>query len=157
MYYSTPEDGGGETDPSHQIYNRLTHDTHNTGEQSQNTGMDSTLQGNYEMGEYSTVSNCRQPYGETGEEVSIADQPLPQLFYTIVGNNPIKKDEDKDTADPQEWPPSAIYARVDKKKSKKREVSEDPPCESGDVYSVVNKPSAPEIPQKSQLLLEELN
>ena len=44
-----------------------------------------------------------------------------------------------------------MYAQVDKKKNKKREVSEDPPCESGDVYSVVNKPSAPEIPQKSQL------
>ena len=99
--------------------------------------------------------------------------------------NPIKKHDDKDTADPQEeWSPSIIYAQVDqkkskkkcplqtpepytpldqmctqvdKKKNKKREVSEDPPCESGGVYSVVNKPSAPEIPQKSELLLEELN
>ena len=50
-----------------------------------------------------------------------------------------------------------MYAQVDKKRSKKKEVSEDPPCESGDVYSVVNKPSAPEIPQKSELLLEDLN
>ena len=50
VYYSTPEDGGGEADPSHQIYNRLTHDTHNTGGQSQDTEMNSTLQGNYEMG-----------------------------------------------------------------------------------------------------------
>ena len=183
MYYSTPEDGGGEADPSHQIFNRLTHDTHNTGGQSQDTGMNSTLQGNYEMGEYSTVSNCRQSHGETEEEVCTADQPLPQLFYTQAANNPIKKVEDKDTADPQEeWLPSAIYAQVDKKKSKKnpphtpepctsldqmyaqvekkkskkREVSEDSPCKSGDVYSVVNKPSAPKIPQKSQLLLEEL-
>ena len=179
VYYSTPEDGVGEADSSHQIYSRLTHDTHNTGEQSQDTGMDSTLQGNYEMGEYSTVSNCKQLHGVTGKEVSAANQSLPQLFYTQAVNNPIKKDEDKDSADPQEWPPSAIYAQVDKKKSpsqtpepytplnqmyaqvdkkksKKREVSEDPPCESGDVYSVVNKPSAPEIPQKSQLLLEDL-
>ena len=133
------------------------------------------------MGEYSTVSNHRQQHGERGEEVGTADQPLPQLFYVQVGNNPIKKDEDKDPQ--EEWPPSAIYAQVDKKKkeksilqtsqpytsldqmyaqvdkkkSKKREVSEDPSCESGDVYSVVNKPSAPEIPQKSELLLEELN
>ena len=36
-------------------------------------------------------------------------------------------------------------------------MSEDPPFESGDVYSVVNKPSAPEIPQKSELLLDKLN
>ena len=132
--------------------------------------MNSTLQGNYEMGEYSTVSNYRLSHGVTGEEVSTADQPLPQLFYAQAVNNPIKKNEDKDTADLQEeWPPSAIYAQVDKKKSKeksppqtpepytsldqmyaqvdkkKREVSEDPPCESGDVYSVVNRPSAPEI------------
>ena len=39
--------------------------------------------------------------------------------YSIL-NNPINKDEDKDTADPQEeWPPSAIYAQVDKKSNKK--------------------------------------
>ena len=80
------------------------------------------LQANYEMGEYSIVSNCKQAHGETGKKVSTADQPLPQLFYTQVGNNPIRKDEDKDTAYPQEeWPPSVIYAQVDKKKSKKKE------------------------------------
>ena len=176
--------------------------------------MTSTLQGNYEMREYSTVSNCRQPHDRTGEEVKKADQSLPQLLHYQVDNelkNPVKKHEDKNTVDSQEeWSPSTIYAQVDKKKSKKkekippqtpepytsleqmyaqvdkkkksppktsqpytpldqmyahvdkkkskkREVSEDLPCESGDVYSVVNKPSAPEIPQKSQLLLEELN
>ena len=84
-------------------------------------------------------------------------RPLQQtnLFYAQAANNPIKKDEDKDTADPQEkWPPSEIHAQVDKKRSKKKEVSEDPPFESGDVYSVVNKPSSP---QKSELLLDELN
>ena len=48
-----------------------------------------------------------------------------------------------------------MYAQVDKKKSKEKEVSKDPSCESGDVYSVVNKPSV-EIPQKSELFLEEL-
>ena len=228
MYYSTPEDGGGEADPSHQIYNRLTHDTLNTGGQSQDTEMNSTLQGNYEMGEYSTMSNCRQSHGGTGKEVSTADQPLPQLLHHQVK----KKDEDKYTADSQEeWSQSAIYAQVDKKKSKKkekippqtpepeqmyaqvdkkkskkkekilpqipepymsleqmyaqvdkkknkkkekilsqtpepyipldqskkREVSEDTPYESGEVYSVVNKPSAPEIPHKSELLLKDLN
>ena len=145
--------------------------------------MNSTLQGNYEMGEYSTVSNCRQPHGGTGEEVSTA---VPQLLYYQVDNelkNPIKKQKDKYTVDSQEeQSPSTIYAQVDKKKSKKkekippqttepytsleqmyaqvdkkkrkkREVSENPPYESGDMYSIVNRPSAPEIPRKSELLL----
>ena len=52
MYYSTPENGGGEADPSHQIYNTLTHDILNTGRQLQAIKMDSTLQENYEMSEY---------------------------------------------------------------------------------------------------------
>ena len=148
VYYSTLE---GE---SHQIYNRLTHDTHNTGEQSQDTGMDSTLQGNYEMGEYSTVSNYRQPHGGTGDELSTADQPLTQLFNAQVDKKKRKKSPPQT---PQPYTPlEQMYAQVDKKKIKKREVSEDPPCESGDVYSVVNKPSAPEIPQKSQLLEKDL-
>ena len=48
-------------------------------------------------------------------------RPLQQtnLFYAQAANNPIKKDEDKDTADPQEkWPPSEIHALVDKKRKK---------------------------------------
>ena len=156
MYYSTPEDGGGEADPSHQIYNRLTHDTHNTGGQSQGTRMDSTFQGNYEMGEYSTVSNCRLSHGGTGEEVSIADKLLPQLFNPQVDKKKRKKKSPPQTPQPYTPPLNQLYAQVDKKKSKKREVSEDLPCESGDVYSVVNRPSAPEIPQKSQLLEKDL-
>ena len=154
MYYSTPEDGGREADPSHQIYNRLAHDTHNTGGQSQATGMNSTLQGNYEMGEYSTVSNCRQPHCRTGEEVSTADKPLLRLFNAKVDKKKRKKSPPQT---PQPYTSlEQMYAQVDKKKSKKREVSEDPLFESGDVYSVVNKPSAPEIPQKSQLLEKDL-
>ena len=155
MYYSIPEDGGGEADPLHQIYNRLTHDTHNTGGQPQDTGMDSTLQGNYEMGEYSTVSNCREPHGGTGEEVITANQPLPQLLHDQVDKKKRKKKSLPQTPQPY-TPLDQLYAQVDKKKSKKKEVSEDPPCESGDVYSVVNKPSVPEIPQKSQLLEKDL-
>ena len=150
MYYSTPENSEGETDSSHQIYNRLTYDTHNTGGQLQAIEMDSTLEGNYEMLE--TVSNHNDGMGE---EVCTVDQPL---THTQIGMNPMKNDEDKDIATPQEeWSPSAIYAHVNKKKSKMKEVSEDTPCESGDVHSVVSISSAPEIPQKSQLLLEELN
>ena len=117
VYYSTPEDGEGEADSSHQIYNRLAHDTHNTGEQSQATAMNSTLQGNYEMGEYSTVSNCRQPHDRIGEEVSTA---VPQLLHYQVDNE--LKNQDKYTIDSQEeHSPSTIYALVDKNKSKKKE------------------------------------
>ena len=152
VYYSTPEDGGGEADP---IYNRLTHDTHNTGGQFQDTRMNSTLQGNYEMGEYSTVSNCRLSQGGTGEKVSTAHKPLPQLFNAQVDKKKRKKKSPPQTPQPY-TPLDQMYAHVDKKKGKKREVSGDPPCESGDVYSVVNKPSAPEITQKSQLLEKDL-
>ena len=44
-----------------------------------------------------------------------------------------------------------LYAQVDKK-SKKKERAE----ESGAVYSVVNKLSPPQLPPKSQPLLDEL-
>ena len=58
--------------------------------------------------------NHRLSHGGTREEVITADQPLPQLLYAQVDNgmkNPIKKNEDKDTADPHEdWFPSTIYA-----------------------------------------------
>ena len=51
-----------------------------------------------------------------------------------------------------------LYAQVDKKKSKKSKVvSEESTEESGAVYSVVNKPKAPQLPPKSDLLMEELN
>ena len=48
-----------------------------------------------------------------------------------------------------------LYAQVDKKKqeSKEKEVC---PEESGAVYSVINKPSPPQVPTKSQQLLEEV-
>ena len=48
-----------------------------------------------------------------------------------------------------------LYAQVDKKKQKSKE-KEVCPEESGAVYSVVNKPSPPQVPTKSQELLEEL-
>ena len=167
MYYSTSEDGGGEADPSHQTYNRL---THNTGGQSKDTEMNSTLQGNYEMGEYSTVSNYRLSHCETGEEVRTTvmknedkdianpqEEWSPSVIYAQVDKKRSKKEEKSPPQIPQPYTSlEQMYAQVDKKKSKKREVSEDSPCKSGDMYSVVNKPSSPEIPQKSQLLLEDL-
>ena len=44
---------------------------------------------------------------------------------------------------------------MDKKKQKSKE-KEVCPEESGAVYSVVNKPSPPQVPTKSQELLDEL-
>ena len=53
-----------------------------------------------------------------------------------------------------ESPVDQLYAQVDKKKkSKEKEVCAE---ESGAVYSVVNKPSPPQLPSKSEILLEEL-
>ena len=89
--------------------------------------MNSTLQGNYEMGEYSTVSNSRLSHGGTREEVSTADQL-------------IKKVEDKDTANPQKnWSPSAIYTQVDKKKSKKEKSPPQTPEPYTSLYAQVDK------------------
>ena len=48
-----------------------------------------------------------------------------------------------------------LYTQVDKKKQKSKE-KEVCPEESGAVYFVVNKPSPPQVPTKSQELLDEL-
>ena len=53
-----------------------------------------------------------------------------------------------------EPPVDQLYAQVDKKKQKSKE-KEVCPEESGAVYSVVNKPSSPQLPPKSQELLEQ--
>ena len=53
-------------------------------------------------------------------------------------------------------PVDQLYAQVDKKKSKGEEVCEDSPQESGSVYSVVNKPRPPQVPAKSDLLMDDL-
>ena len=68
----------------------------------------------------------------------------------------VEKKKKKDSLPPE---PDQLYAQVGKKKRKKREnevTEEVPPQESGDVYSVVNKPSAPPVPLKSHLLMKEL-
>ena len=48
-----------------------------------------------------------------------------------------------------------LYAQVDKKKQKSKE-KEVCPEESGAMYSVVNKPSPPQVPTKLQQLLQEV-
>ncbi len=50
-----------------------------------------------------------------------------------------------------------LYAQVDKKSSKKKskELNENSADGLGAVYSVVNKPRAPQLPPKSDLLMED--
>ena len=77
-------------------------------------------------------------------------------LYAQVDEKRKKKKKEEDTP-PHE--PDQLYAQVDKKKRKKREkeeIEEVFPQESGDMYSVVNKSSAPPVPLKSDLLMEEL-
>ena len=71
-----------------------------------------------------------------------------------------KKNKKKKEEDTPPHEPDQLYAQVNKKKRKKREkeemTEEVSPQESVDVYSVINKPSAPPVPLKSDLLMEEL-
>ena len=86
-----------------------------------------------------------------------ADTSVDQLCVQVD-----KKRKDGDTTYPH--PPEAdtsvdqLYAQVDKKKkkSKGKEVCEDSPKEFGAVYSVVNKPCPPQVPAKSDLLMDDL-
>ena len=78
------------------------------------------------------------------------DTPVDQLYAQV--------DKKKKAKEPTSSPETAVdqlYAQVDKKKQKSKE-KEVCPEESGAVYSVVNKPSPPQVPTKSQELLEEL-
>ena len=84
------------------------------------------------------------------------DTPVDQLYAQVD-----KKKNDGDTTHPH--PPEAdtsvdqLYAQVDKKKeSKGKEVCEYSPKESGAVYSVVSKPHPPQVPAKSDLLMDDL-
>ena len=76
----------------------------------------------------------------------------PDQLYAQVDKKKSKKK--KEDTPPHE--PDQLYAQVDKKKRKKEEIEEVPLQESGDVYSVVNKPSVPPVPLKSDLLMKEL-
>ena len=80
------------------------------------------------------------------------ESPMDQLYAQVdkkkKGKKKSKEDKVPETAVDQ------LYAQVDKKKQKSKE-KEVCPEESGAVYSVVNKPSPPQLPTKSQQLLEE--
>ena len=137
-----------------------------------------------EMGAYSTVSYIKQPqvskeagmndplsqlYAQVDEDVKkkksedifATDQQeeasASALYAQMDEKRKKKKKKIEEDTPPHE--PDQLYAQVDKKKRKKREkeeIEEVSPQESGDVYSVVNKPSAPPVPLKSDLLMEEL-
>ena len=80
--------------------------------------------------------------------------PVDQLYAQVDKKKKGKK-KAKEDKEPTSSPKTAVYAQLGKKKheSKEKEVC---PEKSGAVYSVVNKPSPPRVPTKSQQLLEEL-
>ena len=79
------------------------------------------------------------------------DAPMDQLYAQV------DKKKDGDTHLPEaDMQVDQLYAQVDKKNSKKSEVCEDSPRESGAVYSVVSKPHPPQVPAKSDLLIDDL-
>ena len=82
-----------------------------------------------------------------------SSDPVDQLYAQVDKKNNVKKGSKESTSSP-ETAVDQLYAQVDKKKQKSKE-KEVCPEESGAVYSVVNKPSPPQIPTKSQQLLEE--
>ena len=78
------------------------------------------------------------------------ETPVDQLYAQVD-----KKKKNKKAKEPTSSAVDQLYAQVDKKKQKSKE-KEVCPEESAAVYSVVNKPSPPQVPTKSQELLEEL-
>ena len=81
------------------------------------------------------------------------ESPMDQLYAQVDKNKKMKKKAKEPTSSP-DTAVDQLYAQVDKKKQKSKE-KEVCPEESGAVYSVVNKPRPPQVPTKSQELLEE--
>ena len=96
---------------------------------------------------YSNAVNIKSIMHIGTKDSQPAEELLPedQLYAQVDKTKKAKKDE---TAVDQ------LYAQVDNKKQKSKEKEV---CPAGAVYSVVNKPSPPQIPTKSQQLLEELH
>ena len=82
------------------------------------------------------------------------ETPVDQLYAQVDKKKKNKKA--KEAISSPETAVDQLYAQVDKKKKKKSKEKEVCPEESAAVYSVVNKPSPPQVPTKSQQLLEEL-
>ena len=86
------------------------------------------------------------------KEPTSSSQTVVDQLYAQVD----KKKKDKEPICSPETAVDQLYAKVDKKKQKSKE-KEVCPEESGAVYAVVNKPSPPQVPTKSEQLLEELH
>ena len=89
---------------------------------------------------------------ETSTSLVAAEDHLPQPTEEFPVED--TEEEEEATSSP-ETAVDQMYAQVDKKKQKSKE-KEVCPEESGAVYSVVSKPSPPQVPTKSQELLQEL-
>ena len=102
---------------------------------------------------YAQVEKKKMKNGDTTHpHPPEADTPTDQLYAQV--------DEKKDGGTTHLHTPEAdmqvdqLYAQVDKKNSRKKEVCVDSPQES--VYSVVSKPHPPQVPAKSDLLMDDL-
>ena len=131
---------------------------------------------------YAQVDKKKKKNGDTTHtHPPEADTPMDQLYAQVDKKK--KKDEDTTHPNPPEadtpvdqlyaqvgkkkdgetHPPEAdmqvyqLYAQVDKKNGRKKEACENSPQESGAVYSVVSKPHPPQVPEKSNLLMDDLN
>ena len=106
------------------------------------------------------------------EEVSSSSETAVDQLYAQVDKKKRgkkkAKEEEEPTSSPQtpdaqvdeltsspETAVDQLYAQVDKKKKKKSKEKEVCPEESVAVYSIVNEPSPPQVPTKSQELLDE--
>ena len=106
---------------------------------------------------YAQVDKKRAKQGSSATSDSQyveTESPMDQLYAQVDKNKKVKKKSKEPTSSP-ETAVDQLYAQVDKKKQKSKE-KEVCPDESGAVYSVVNKPSPPQLPAKSQQLLEEI-
>ena len=97
-----------------------------------------------------------QLYAQVDKKKSKENSPPSELDELYAQVDKKKSKKKKENSPPSEL--DQLYAQVDKKRKKreKEKTEEVPPQESWDVYSVVNKPSAPPVPLKSDLLMEEL-
>ena len=100
---------------------------------------------------YAQVEKKKKDGDTTHPHQHEADTPMGQLYAQV------DKKKDGDCHLPEaDMQVDQLYAQVDKKKSRKKEVCEDSPPESGAVYSVVSKPHPPQVPAKSDLLMDDL-
>ena len=102
---------------------------------------------------YAQVDKKKKKDGDTTHpHPPEADTSVDQLYAQVDKKN----EKDGDTTHPHppedDAPVDQLYAEVDKKKKSKGKVCE----ESGEVYSVVNKPHPPQVPAKSDLLMDDL-